>query len=145
MFASIKKSPTEEELELQRQRGLASAARQGLSPRRVRAGYALLTPAGVGNTPSPIPIVNDDEGEFRTQLDDMYGRRVTPNTIQQVLDTEASVLIQEALDQIGIPDMQAYLNSLPIPTSPPADPPLPMSPASTLRVSRSVSSGVTVR
>ena len=81
-------SPTEEDLTLRRQRGLAAAARTGISPARVRAAYQTISPAalrslgmtsppvGVGAgrspTPSPVRIVTDDEGPLRAELDRLY-------------------------------------------------------------------------
>ena len=58
--------------------------------------YDTTTPAGVGATTS---------------------NQVSPGTIQEILDTGDSSLIDQAFDQMTVEDMIAYVDQLPSPPS----------------------------
>ena len=65
--------------------------------RRPPQAYATVSPAGVGaNTTN----------------------QVSPGTVQEILDTGAQNLIDQAFDQMSVDDLTAYLQSLPSPSVP---------------------------
>ena len=64
--------------------------------RRPPQAYATVSPAGVGTTTS---------------------NQVSPGTLQDILDTGDQSLIDQAMDQMGVDDLTAYLESLPSPSA----------------------------
>ena len=64
--------------------------------RRPPQAYATVSPAGVGTTTS---------------------NQVSPGNLQDILDTGDPLLIDRAMDQMGVDDLTAYLESLPSPSA----------------------------
>ena len=65
--------------------------------RRPPQAYDTMSPAGVGTTTT---------------------NQVSPGSIQEILDTGDRDLIDQALEQMGVDDLTAYLQSLPSPSVP---------------------------
>ena len=70
--------------------------------RRPPQAYATVSPAGVGTTTT---------------------NQVSPGTLQDILDTGDQSLIDQAMNQMGVDDLTAYLESLPSPSAYGAVPP----------------------
>ena len=64
--------------------------------RRPPQAYATVSPAGVGTTTT---------------------NQVSPGTLQDILDTGDQSLIDQTMDQMGVDDLTAYLESLPSPSA----------------------------
>jgi len=62
--------------------------------RRPPQAYDTVSPAGVGTTTT---------------------NQVSPGTVQEILDTGDQDLIDQAMEQMGIDDLTAYLEALPSP------------------------------